>query len=371
MSQIQFRKLLQKYLRGQATDSDLGLIDCWYDTLGKDVESTFDEGEQVRLKAQMWQQIQLVKTAADNQPDFPIQPVPVSIYRERTGSGPFGGLSMRWRGAVAALVLLVSGWLVWQQAGLTNAPDAVARSSVNQPIGLIDYSNDAQQPKLLILSDGSRVWLNRGGRLQVARSFGPHKREVFLQGNAFFAVEQNPDKPFFVYAGRSVTRVLGTSFWIKAGKPAEQVEVAVYTGRVAVSEQEPDKPVATKLPENEMNGVVLTPNQRVTFHAEQNHFVTNLVARPEVVKEEYDAPPPAISFAYESALLSTVLAQMQQAYGIEMLTANSALNNCMFSGNITGLPMHTQLEVICRTIGADYAVRGTRIVLSGEGCLGK
>lgn len=357
MSQIQFRKLLQKYLRGHATDSDLNLIDRWYDTLGENTESTFSEGEQAHLKTQMWQRIQAAKDSVDNLPDAPVRPLhkPVSIR--------FG-----WRGVAAAVVLLVGGWFLWQQVGPANAPDAIAGITDSQSAGLIEYSNDAEKPKLILLSDGSRVWLNKGGRLQVARTFAPDKRAVFLQGNAFFAVQRNPKKPFLVYAGRSVTRVLGTSFWVKAGNPTEQVEVAVHTGRVAVSEQELTQSVAKKTTDNEANGVVLTPNQRVTFHAEQSHFVTNLVALPEVVKEEYDAPPPAISFAYEAVSLSTVLAQMQQAYGIEMLMVNPNLNNCLFSGNITGLPMHTQLEIICRTVGADYAVRGTRIVLSGNGC---
>ncbi len=370
MSQLQFRKLLHKYLRGQATDTDLSLIDRWYDTLGKDVESDFSEGEQARLKAQMWHRIQVAKITADNQPDAPVRALHDSARPHQQQSSVSGlGQSFVWRGAVAAVLLLIGGWFLWQQIGPANAP--VTDAIELQRAGLIEYHNEATQPKLLLLSDGSRVWLNQGGRLQVARTFAPDKRDVFLQGNAFFAVQKNPDKPFFVYAGRSVTRVLGTSFWVKAANPAEQVEVAVHTGRVSVSEQVPVEAVNPKQTDTEANGVVLTPNQRVTFHAEQSHFVTNLVARPEVVKDEYDAPPPAISFAYEAAPLRAVLEQMQQAYGIEMLTANPALNNCLFSGNITGLPMHTQLEVICRTVGANYAVRGTRIVLSGEGCAGK
>jgi heme oxygenase len=66
--------------------------------------------------------------------------------------------------------------------------------------------------------------------------------------------------------------------------------------------------------------------------------------------------------------LLTVLEGLSQTYGIEMDLANPGLSACTFSGNLTGLPLYTQLDLLCRAMGANYVVRGTRILISGPGC---
>ncbi len=88
---------------------------------------------------------------------------------------------------------------------------------------------------LLMLSDGSRVWVNSESELRYPVVFGAGKREVFLSGEAYFEVSKDAGRPFIVHAGKTSTVVLGTSFNVKAYRGEECTAVTLVEGAVAVS----------------------------------------------------------------------------------------------------------------------------------------
>jgi transmembrane sensor len=88
----------------------------------------------------------------------------------------------------------------------------------------------------LMLPDGSKVKLNSESRLKYPTSFG-EQREVFMEGEVYFEVEQDSLKPFIVKAGEVSTEVLGTSFNINYSPGDSMVQVAVTSGKVAVTSQ--------------------------------------------------------------------------------------------------------------------------------------
>src|SRR5699024_7548604 len=91
---------------------------------------------------------------------------------------------------------------------------------------------DKGQRSQFKLSDGTQVWLNSDSRLEVPAQFSGDLREVYLEGEAFFDVAPNPDNPFLIYAGESITKVLETEFNLQA-YPDEKVQIAVKEGKVA------------------------------------------------------------------------------------------------------------------------------------------
>ena len=110
---------------------------------------------------------------------------------------------------------------------------------------------------IIFLPDGSTVILSPESILNYPSSFEAHsKREVFLEGQAFFDIKHNPAKPFIVHTGNIQTRVLGTAFNIKAFKGARDVTVTVKRGKVKVSD------------EYKTLGVI-TPNQQITYNKEK------------------------------------------------------------------------------------------------------
>ncbi|MBO9732144.1 MAG: FecR domain-containing protein [Chitinophaga sp.] len=102
------------------------------------------------------------------------------------------------------------------------------------------------------LPDGTTVWLNSSSRLSYGDGFAHGKREVFLQGEAFFTVSQQEQQPFIVHAGNMTVQVLGTTFNVKAYTEDQQLELVLLSGKVAVA--------TTRQPEP----LQLVPGQKVT-----------------------------------------------------------------------------------------------------------
>ncbi|NIJ37393.1 transmembrane sensor [Sphingopyxis panaciterrae] len=141
-------------------------------------------------------------------------PAPASRWsRMRTPKIALGGF-----GAIAAAFLIF----------------ALSPSLLSRPLV---YQTDVAQTQLLTLDDGSQVTLGPKSKLTV--KFGERDRRVVLGGGeAFFEVAHNKKRPFFVEAGQSVTRVVGTKFDVNYA--ADSVRVAVLEGLVQVSRPDPD-----------------------------------------------------------------------------------------------------------------------------------
>lgn len=86
------------------------------------------------------------------------------------------------------------------------------------------------------LPDSSKIVLNTNSEALFAKEFADTARMVYLSGEAYFEVRKS-GKPFIVYAGGIQVRVMGTSFNVKAKEEEENVEVVVFEGKVAFSEQ--------------------------------------------------------------------------------------------------------------------------------------
>lgn len=93
-----------------------------------------------------------------------------------------------------------------------------------------------KQKNPIILSDGTKVWLNENSELTYPTHYAKEKRIVSLKGEAFFDVAKNPNQPFqILLENETKVEVLGTSFNIKQNK---KTEVDVFTGKVAFGNTE-------------------------------------------------------------------------------------------------------------------------------------
>ncbi|WP_293954398.1 MULTISPECIES: FecR domain-containing protein [unclassified Sphingobacterium] len=86
------------------------------------------------------------------------------------------------------------------------------------------------------LPDGTRVKLNAGTILSYPTQFAKDKREVSLQGEAFFEVAKRKDQPFIVHTKNQQVQVLGTQFNINAYPTSTQIKTTLLEGSVQVKE---------------------------------------------------------------------------------------------------------------------------------------
>jgi transmembrane sensor len=75
--------------------------------------------------------------------------------------------------------------------------------------------------------------LNSNSEIWVSGAYMSESREIQLQGEAYFDVMHDPERPFRVYANESEVEVLGTAFNVKSNGHGDNIQVAVTEGRVA------------------------------------------------------------------------------------------------------------------------------------------
>ncbi|WP_127128884.1 FecR family protein [Pseudoflavitalea rhizosphaerae] len=86
----------------------------------------------------------------------------------------------------------------------------------------------------LVLSDGSKVWLNAASRLKFPVKFTGDSREVEVSGEAYFEIARNKSKPFRVRFNNSTVEVLGTHFNVSAYENDHVQAVTLLEGSVKV-----------------------------------------------------------------------------------------------------------------------------------------
>lgn len=264
-----------------------------------------------------------------------------------------------WRVAAAVVLLFGAGWWFMQQQRVGDN----GAVSVEQGIAMRERSNLADKPITVLLADGSVVRLEKNSTLRFPERFGAARRQVFLQGEAFFEVSKNPAKPFLVYANGTVTKVVGTSFRIQASEQAPTVLVAVRTGRVAVYSQKEYEQIADR-PVSGEKSVLLTPNQQAVFTRKNEQLARTAIDQPELI-----APvAPNLDWNWDDKPVADAFQQLKQTYGVDISFDRDVMKHCLITTSFTNETLPERLDIICQALGASYAVQNDKIVLSSKGC---
>ncbi|MCE7065472.1 FecR family protein [Dyadobacter sp. CY326] len=268
------------------------------------------------------------------------------------------------RAAASIAFLLISAWIIYSLSNKKAAPEiAVNAPIIARQAGLIEKLNASQKPMTVVLEDGSKITLAANGRIRYANKFVAAKREVYLEGEAFFDIAKDPERPFFVYSNGLITKVLGTSFTIKAYGNSNEVTVEVKTGRVSVF-PESDPALNQKTSSPELQGVVLRPNQKIIYSREEVRMVKTLVEKPEMVVAKAEIP----QFEFEDTPASEVFDTVGKAYGIEILYDEELLKDCPLTATLENQTLHEKLFIICKAVESDYEILDGQIVIHSKGC---
>lgn len=158
----------------------------------------------------------------------------------------------------------------------------------------------------LILSDGTKVWLNAGSRMAFPTKFKGKKREVFLEGEAYFEVTHHKDLPFYVNTSELSVKVLGTRFNITAYESDQHTETVLLEGKVSVSERS-----VFGLVKGE---TILSPNQRASYdHADR---LITVKSEPDV---EFSIAWTEGWFKFSQQSLKEVMNKLQRYYNVHFL----------------------------------------------------
>ena len=275
---------------------------------------------------------------------------------------------INWSYRIAASLLLLAlslGVFLYSDKADTNINKDVVHYTDPSTDDYVEEINTTQNPIRIHLSDGSIVKLEKGSRLKYKNSYdGEDSRRVFLTGEAFFDVSKNPKQPFFVHANEVVTKVLGTSFCVRAYQDDEDITVAVKHGKVSVFSPKKSNANSGDV-HSEVNGVILLPNQQVVYQRDQELFDKTLVTSPLVLS-------PVIKksdFTFENAPIANVFNVLADAYGIEIIFDEEVMKTCYLTAPLGDEPLFEKLRIVCRTIGASYEIMDAKVVINSSGCL--
>lgn len=205
--------------------------------------------------------------------------------------------------AVAAIItLVIVGAIVIQRL----------QPSLPQSIATVHRSTAPGQQHAFRLPDGTQVKLNANSKLiySAAPENGP--REVSLQGEAFFEVAHDPQRPFTVTARGVATTALGTSFNVQAYDTT--VAVALVTGKVKVAKRQ--------------SSTVLTPGERIRYFSE---------SPPR--KDRYDLMDDLAwkegTLYFSQATLPQVVQRLERWYGVTITLKGTPAQRWSYSGTFT------------------------------------
>ncbi len=137
------------------------------------------------------------------------------------------------------------------------------------------------------LEDGSIVYLANQATLSYPQNFDNDKREVYLQGEAFFDIHKNIEKPFFIETELIKIEVLGTAFNVKS-RDSSNFSLSVLRGKVKVTLKETSNSInieagQTVLLNNKiLNKIATTDRAQFTDYVNRMHFKDQRLA--DIVK---------------------------------------------------------------------------------------
>ncbi|ARS38625.1 hypothetical protein CA265_02580 [Sphingobacteriaceae bacterium GW460-11-11-14-LB5] len=293
MTEEQAKELLQKYLDKQANPKEQKIVEAWYDTLSQ---------ENIELNAER-------KTAIGEQMFVHLK---AAMYKK---TGKVFKLSPFIRIAAAVLVLITLGVTIWK----LSAPVKFIEDQLTVITG-------AAERKRITLSDGSVVLLGSSAKLSYPKVFASNSRQIELkEGEAFFDIVHQAKRPFTVHTASGINiKVLGTSFKVKSYQASKQIEVAVVTGKVAVSNKKG-------------NLATLIKDECLTYDKNAGSAAISKIKAAAFVE-----------LAFDGATLEQVISKLQYVFSIKILLGDAALGKLKSTAVFTSRQsLEEILDIIC------------------------
>jgi len=219
------------------------------------------------------------------------------------------------------------------------------------------YSEIISTPNQVIneytLPDGSVVALNSNSKLVFPKHFKGNTREVTIDGEAFFDVKPNPEKPFVINAGNAQVIVVGTSFNVSAYSDSETVEVVVKTGKVQVISKSVE---ALSI----VNEVYLIPGEKGTLFNNSSILEKSENSNPNYLAwKTHD-------FIFENISLNEVFKCLEKTYHVNIKVLDPELNDLKLNAQFDKKSIDFILNVVELTFNIELSIDNEQYTFSNR-----
>ncbi len=246
----------------------------------------------------------------------------------------------------ATILLLITGYYSFLL--LQTTPEKT--TSVTNEIAIMEQKTKYGQQSNIKLSDGTQVKLNAGTKITFPEMFANNERELALQGQAYFDVARDTQRPFIINTGNLKITVLGTSFDVNSFESDNKVRVTVLSGNVRVSI------------DNQDESVILGKNEQLVYNKKMNSYF----------KQPVDAQK-SIAWIqgilrFEDAPLADVFRQLERWYNVEIHLEKNLKVDCTVSGQHKNEGLKSVLDALQFSHGVKYKYDGKQVLINGINC---
>lgn len=332
-----YKILIRKYIHNDCTASELESIkelmklpqaQRLFDEVLSESWSGFEaelDLDQPRLNQKLQQFYNRLQSEETEQVQELIN-VPAGFFERKT--------YLRFAAVLTACILGLGAYGLFQ---FKKTPD-------REQLAVHEVINPRGQRSRVVLPDSSEVFLGAGSKLKFPERFASKTREISLEGEAFFQVTKNPNKPFIIHTGTVQTRVLGTSFRIEAFKGAP-LTVSVATGKVRVDDYA----------NHQMKSLaVLLPGQKISYA-----FAKTLLGLVDIdeVKDWKDG-----RLVFRKASLREITATLERWYNVKFEYQNGPKSKEEISVVLQGNePLAKLMKILSATGHFKYRIDSTHV----------
>jgi len=324
---IDHERLISLYLSGEASDSEVILLENWVLEAPKNRKLFVQSKQAYHLSLsganqafdvdKAWNKVsQDLVSVNDDQKDEKV----IDIRRGRRRLFSI---------AAAAAVILAAALWWYSDFGGTGVEYFESESMV-----LVDE-----------LPDGSIISLNRNSKISFEQK---QNRSVKLHGDAYFEVKRDEQSPFIVEADDIQIRVLGTSFYVNAKSDKPNIEVMVSSGRVAVRYMQ--------------DSLILTRGQSAIFNKANKSLIQTTIEDINYLSWKTK------TLTFDDMDLGQVLRKINEVYDAEIILQNEQLQNCKITVTFKQQELDAILSIISEQFDLTLSKNGSKITLKGPAC---
>lgn len=338
------RQLLEKYFKNQSAPQEVRQILSWISSFNSEEEFSKEfqqlwERDSLPVNKNLdWQKAWQTLQDKIEMEEF-IYSLPVGKKKEVD----LNRNRQTKRLAIAAVVSLI----IISMAAIYFFNEKTNRNTkVTATINPVQKSTEKGQKLTIHLEDGSKVMLNAQSDLSFPGQFSDSLREVWLQGEAYFDVVSNTQRPFKVHTGSITTTALGTSFNINAYPEKSDYRVALTQGKVVVAK------------ENQNAKVFLEPGEMAVYRKQVDEMDSKTFAENEIAWKD------GIIY-FENASFSEIKAVLERWYGVEIFVNGDPDNRkWQFSGKFKNETLKNILEALKFTHDFNYQLERKTVYMN-------
>ncbi len=202
----------------------------------------------------------------------------------------------------------------------------------------------------IVLSDNSHVYLNAGSSLRYPVNFIPgQKRQVFLEGEAFFEVSKDKNHPFIVSSGNMDVEVLGTKFNVNAYPEEANINTVLVEGSVRLDTNET---------EDGIDSLVLLEPGHIA------HWDTNSkTAETEEVDTDLYTSWMQGKLVLRGMKFKDIVKKLERHYGVSIENKNEELENRVFTATFDVETIEEVLNTFVAETDFDYLMEKNKITI--------